>query len=329
MIKIGSHTLEGRAILAPMAGVTDLPFRNICRKLGASLATSEMITSDTNLWGSKKSRQRLAHGNEASPRSIQLAGSIPEIMANAARQNVRQGAEIIDINMGCPAKKVLKRAAGSALLQDEGLVALILKAVVKAVDVPVTLKIRTGWSQENRNALNIALIAEDAGIKALAIHGRTRACRFLGNAEYDTIASVVEALSIPVFANGDISTPKDAKQVLDYTGAAAVMIGRAAQGNPWIFKQINEYLDKGVSPKEPSNTEVVNVISSHIKAIHKHYGEYLGIRIARKHVGWYVNALSDGKEFRRQFFQLEDPEEQIKSLYKFFMGTIIKWDKAA
>jgi len=231
--------------------------------------------------------------------------------------------------MGCPAKKVLKRAAGSALLQDEGLVALILKAVVKAVDVPVTLKIRTGWSQENRNALNIALIAEDAGIKALAIHGRTRACRFLGNAEYDTIASVVEALSIPVFANGDISTPKDAKQVLDYTGAAAVMIGRAAQGNPWIFKQINEYLDKGVSPKEPSNTEVVNVISSHIKAIHKHYGEYLGIRIARKHVGWYVNALSDGKEFRRQFFQLEDPEEQIKSLYKFFMGTIIKWNKAA
>ena len=329
MIKIGSHTLRGRVLLAPMAGVTDLPFRNICRKLGASLATSEMITSDMSLWGSKKSRQRLAHGNEASPRSIQLAGSIPEIMANAARENVRQGAEIIDINMGCPAKKVLKRAAGSALLQDEGLVALILKAVVKAVDVPVTLKIRTGWSQENRNALNIALIAEDAGIKALAIHGRTRACRFLGNAEYDTIASVVEVLSIPVFANGDILTPQDAKQVLDYTGAAAVMIGRAAQGNPWIFKQINSYLDQGVTPNEPSNSEVVNVISSHIEAIHKHYGTHLGIRIARKHVGWYVNALSDGKEFRRQFFQLEDPEEQIKSLYKFFMGTTIKWNKAA
>ena len=274
-----------------MAGITDLPFRNLCKKLGAGLATSEMITSDTSLWGSRKSMQRLISRNEISPRSVQLAGSVPEIMAEAARKNVKLGAEIIDINMGCPAKKVLKKAAGSALLQDESLVKRILNAVVSAVDVPVTLKIRTGWSQENRNALTIARIAEDAGIKALAVHGRTRECRFLGNAEYDTIASVVEASSIPVFANGDISSPQDAKHVLDYTGAAAIMIGRSAQGNPWIFDQINHYLERGFVPKRPSKREIVAVISSHIKAIHSHYGEYLGVRISRKHIGWYVNNL--------------------------------------
>ncbi|MCL4160954.1 UNVERIFIED_CONTAM: hypothetical protein GTU68_029867, partial [Idotea baltica] len=228
-----------------MAGVTDLPFRQLCRRLGAGLTVSEMITADTRLWKSRKSQQRLIHRDEPSPRTVQIAGSEPEMMAEAARQNVALGAEIIDINMGCPAKKVCKRAAGSALLQDEDLVDAILKAVVSAVDIPITLKIRTGWNQENRNALNIAHIAEDAGIQALAIHGRTRACRFLGRVEYDTIASVVDAISIPVFANGDISTPQQAKQVLDYTGAAAVMIGRAAQGNPWIFNQINHYLKNG------------------------------------------------------------------------------------
>jgi len=312
-----------------MAGITDLPFRNLCKKLGAGLATSEMITSDTSLWGSRKSMQRLISRNEISPRSVQLAGSVPEIMAEAARKNVKLGAEIIDINMGCPAKKVLKKAAGSALLQDESLVKRILNAVVSAVDVPVTLKIRTGWSQENRNALTIARIAEDAGIKALAVHGRTRECRFLGNAEYDTIASVVEASSIPVFANGDISSPQDAKHVLDYTGAAAIMIGRSAQGNPWIFDQINHYLERGFVPKRPSKREIVAVISSHIKAIHSHYGEYLGVRIARKHIGWYVNNLSDCKEFRRQFFQLENSKQQMQSLYDFFTSTKITWNKVA
>ena len=329
MIKIGTHALEGKTMLAPMAGVTDLPVRNLCRRLGAGLATAEMITSDTSLWNSKKSQQRLVHKHEASPRSIQLAGSIPEIMADAARQNVKLGAEIIDINMGCPAKKVCRRAAGSALLQDEGLVELILKAVVAAVDVPVTLKIRTGWNEENRNALKIALIAEDSGIQALAIHGRTRACRFLGHAEFDTIASVVEALSIPVFANGDICTPQDAKKVLDYTGAAAVMIGRAAQGNPWIFRKINHYLEQGKIPKEPTNSEVVGIISSHIKAIHNHYGEYLGVRIARKHVGWYVNALSDCQQFRHHFCRLEEPGQQIQSLHEFFKAIKITWNEAA
>lgn len=329
MIKIGRHIIQGKVLLAPMAGITDLPFRTLCKKMGAGLTTSEMLTSDISLWDSEKSKHRLATNIELSPRSIQLAGSVPEIMAEAARQNVVLGAEIIDINMGCPAKKVLKRAAGSALLQDEKLVERILKSITSAVDIPVTLKIRTGWSIENRNAMSIARIAEDAGIKALAIHGRTRECRFLGNAEYDTIASVVESCSIPVFANGDISSPQDAKHVLDYTGAAAVMIGRAAQGNPWIFEQINHYLEKGFASKSPSKIQIANTVTDHIKAIHKHYGEYLGTRIARKHAGWYINVLADCKEFRSHFFKLEVPEKQLQSLHDFFGSTNNIWNRAA
>lgn len=317
-----------------MAGVTDLPFRQLCQQLGAGLTVSEMITSDTRLWKSRKSQQRLIHKDEPSPRSVQIAGSVPEMMADAARQNVDLGAEIIDINMGCPAKKVCKRAAGSALLQDETLVADILTAVVSAVNVPVTLKIRTGWDEQNRNALNIARIAEDAGIKALAVHGRTRACRFKGQAEYDTIAEVVQQTSIPVFANGDIQTPQQAKQVLEYTGASAVMIGRAAQGNPWIFNQINHYLTHGKIPNKPNtdtqkNKELITVISQHIEAIHKHYGEYLGLRIARKHVGWYVSSLPNGEAFRKYFNRLEDPCAQIQSLQHFFAADNNNWDQAA
>jgi len=251
------------------------------------------------------------------------------MMAEAARQNVALGAEIIDINMGCPAKKVCKRAAGSALLQDEPLVAEILHAVVAAVEIPVTLKIRTGWDDQHRNAQRIAVIAEDAGIQALAVHGRTRACRFFGHAEYDTIASVVESVSIPVFANGDIATPQQAKLVLDYTGAAAVMIGRAAQGNPWLFNQISHYLEHGIIPKPPSTAELIRVVSSHIQAIHQHYGEYLGIRIARKHVGWYVDSLPNGDVFRKYFNQLENPSQQIQSLQHFFATYKNNWNQAA
>ncbi len=329
MVKIGAHVLENRTILAPMAGVTDLPFRQLCRQLGAGLAVSEMITADTSLWKSRKSQQRLIHRDESSPRSVQIAGSIPAMMADAAQQNVTLGAEIIDINMGCPAKKVCKRAAGSALLQDESLVQDILKAVVAAVDVPVTLKIRTGWDSQNRNAVTIARIAEDSGISALAVHGRTRACKFIGHAEYDTIAAVVEAISLPVFANGDIHTPQQAKQVLDYTGAAAVMIGRGAQGNPWLFREINGYLEHGVIPSPPSREELASTVSHHIQAIHQFYGEYLGIRIARKHVGWYVNALPSGRMFHQYFNQLEDPYQQKQSLHNFFAAPKNNWDQAA
>lgn len=329
MVQIGDHVITSKALLAPMAGVTDLPFRKLCRQMGAGLTTSEMITSDTRLWNSRKSQQRLIHRDEASPRSVQIAGSIPEMMADAARQNVALGAEIVDINMGCPAKKVCKRAAGSALLQDEPLVAEILTSVISAVDVPVTLKIRTGWDEQNRNALNIARIAEEAGIQALAIHGRTRACRFKGHAEYDTIAEVVNAVSIPVFANGDIQTPQQAKQVLDHTGAAAVMIGRAAQGNPWLFRDINHYLEHGALPDSPSKEELSATINHHIDAIHQYYGNYLGIRIARKHVGWYVCNLPNGEAFKKYFNQLEDPYQQIKGLHDFFAATKINWDKAA
>lgn len=311
-----------------MAGVTDLPFRLLCRALGAGMAVSEMITADSRLWHTRKSRQRLVHKDELSPRSVQIAGSIPSLMADAARQNRAMGAEIIDINMGCPAKKVCKRAAGSALLQDEILVAAILSAVVEAVDIPVTLKIRTGWDTQNRNALNIARIAEDCGIQALAVHGRTRACRFNGHAEYDTIAAVVQAVDIPVFANGDIRSAEDAKAVLDHTGAAAVMIGRAAQGNPWLFREINHYLEHSLLPEPLSGQTLAAQVISHIRAIHAHYGEYSGIRIARKHVGWYVEHLPSGDTFRRSFNLLDNHNEQINSLHAYLSGEN-NWDQAA
>lgn len=329
MIQIGPFRIDNPTILAPMAGVTDLPFRQLCRRMGAGMAVSEMVTSDISLWNSRKSQQRLNHQGEDSIRSVQIAGSDPAMMAEAARQNVTLGAEIIDINMGCPAKKVCKRAAGSSLLRDELLVGEILQAVVGAVSVPVTLKIRTGWSPEERNGVTIARMAEQAGIQALAVHGRTRACRFTGNAEYDTIAAIVDAVSIPVFANGDITTPQQAKQVLDHTGADAVMIGRGAQGNPWIFQAINQYLATGQEPTGPGQFELADTVLEHITAIHRFYGDFLGVRIARKHVGWYVQQLPNGKEFRSAFNQLECREQQIDCLKMYFSGMQQIQDRAA
>lgn len=301
-----------------MAGVTDLPFRQLCRKLGAGMVVSEMVTSDIRLWNSRKSQQRLRHDDETSPRSVQIAGSEPAMMAEAARKNVALGAEIIDINMGCPAKKVCKRAAGSALLQDETLVADILQAVTAAVSIPVTLKIRTGWNPENRNGVTIAKIAEDAGIAALAVHGRTRACRFAGNAEYDTIAAIVNAVNIPIFANGDITNAQKAKQVLDNTGAAAVMIGRGAQGNPWLFREINHFLQTGELLSPPTAEEISETVLGHIRELHHFHGDFLGPRIARKHVSWYCQQHGYNTEFRRQFNQIETPQQQLELLQDFF-----------
>ncbi len=302
-----------------MAGVTDLPFRRLCRKMGAGLVVSEMVAADPNTWSTRKSRLRVQFGDEPAPRSVQIAGYDPQMMAEAALFNVQLGAEIIDINMGCPAKKVCKRAAGSALLQNPELVESILTAVVSAVDVPVTLKIRTGWDRQNRNAKTIARIAEDSGVAALAVHGRTKACRFVGEVEYDTIAKVVDAVSIPVLANGDITDPQRAVSVLKHTGAAAVMIGRAAQGNPWIFNQINHFLkyDQPLSP--PSMEECSQVMSEHLLALHEFYGETGGVRISRKHIGWYINPLPGGKEFTRVFNTLETTEQQRHFLQTFFL----------
>ena len=301
-----------------MAGVTDLPFRQLCREMGAGLVVSEMVASDPSTWGTRKSRLRIQFGDEPAPRSVQIAGYDPLMMAEAARFNVSQGAEIIDINMGCPAKKVCKRAAGSALLQDPKLVSDILHAVVAAVDVPVTLKIRTGWDRHNRNAVTIAKIAEEAGVAALAVHGRTRACRFVGEVEYDTIAQVVEAVSIPVLANGDISTPEKAQFVLQHTGAAAVMIGRAAQGSPWVFKQINHYLEIGTLLPPPRLDEAGAIMMRHLIALHDFYGEVGGTLISRKHIGWYINPMAGGKQFTQQFNKLESTMEQQASLRQFF-----------
>ena len=319
MFNIGPYQIQNQTVLAPMAGVTDLPFRRLCRKMGAGLVVSEMVAADPNTWSTRKSRLRVQFGDEPAPRSVQIAGYDPQMMAEAALFNVQLGAEIIDINMGCPAKKVCKRAAGSALLQNPELVESILTAVVSAVDVPVTLKIRTGWDRQNRNAETIARIAEDSGVAALAVHGRTKACRFVGEVEYDTIAKVVDAVSIPVLANGDITDPQGAVSVLKHTGAAAVMIGRAAQGNPWIFNQINHFLkyDQPLSP--PSMEECSQVMSEHLLALHEFYGETGGVRISRKHIGWYINPLPGGKEFTRVFNTLETTEQQRHFLQSFFL----------
>lgn len=297
-----------------MAGVTDLPFRQLCRRLGAGLVVSEMVTSDTRLWNTNKSRWRLDHQSEVSPRSVQIAGGSPEMMAEAAQANVKLGAEIIDINMGCPAKKVCNRAAGSALLRDEALVHSILKAVVDAVDVPVTLKIRTGWDQSLKNAVTIAQMAEDVGIQLLSVHGRTRADAFRGEAEYDTIAEVKQTVSMPVIANGDINSPAQAKQVLQHTGADAVMIGRAAQGNPWIFREINHYLETGHTLPGPSLDEAKQTILWHVSALHAFYGSYMGVRVARKHLSWYLNARGLQKNSFRHLLTLEDPSSQLGAI---------------
>jgi len=303
-----------------MAGVTDQPFRQLCYKLGAGMTVSEMLSSNPKVWQTDKSMQRMDHSGELGIRSVQIAGSEPELMAQAAKINVSQGAQIIDINMGCPAKKVNKKLAGSALMQHPALVESILTAVVEAVDVPVTLKTRTGWNLDHKNGIEIAQIAERCGIQALAVHGRTRACMYKGEAEYNTIRAIKETISIPVIANGDITSPEQAAHVLRYTGADAIMIGRGAQGNPWIFKQIQHFLEYGEHLQAPPLDEVAHTVVEHVKALHQFYGEYKGVRIARKHVGWYLNERPNGREFRQAFNGIEEAEQQINTLEHYFLS---------
>lgn len=317
-LRIGSYTLANNLALAPMAGVTDLPFRRLCRELGAGLAASEMLTSDVNLWHTIKSQRRRVHQDEAEPRIVQIAGGDSEMMAEAARRNVDEGAQIIDINMGCPAKKVCNKAAGSSLLRDEALVAHILKAVVDAVTVPVTLKIRTGWSQAERNGVRIATIAQDAGIQALAVHGRTRACMFGGEAEYETIAAIKNAVRIPVFANGDIDSPQKAKLVLEQTGADGLMIGRSAQGRPWIFREIEFYLSTGKFLTAPCAREVRDIMRAHLRNLYAHYGEWAGIRVARKHIAWYARGRPQADVFRHAVMQTETAATQLDAVQSYF-----------
>ena len=317
-MNIGKYTFDSPVILAPMAGVTDRPFRNLCYQLGADLCVSEMVTSEKHLWNTKKTQLRLNHDGETGIRSVQIAGTDPAKLAEAAKFNVEHGAQIIDINMGCPAKKVCNVLAGSALLKNEPLVADILNAVVNAVDVPVTLKIRTGWDQENKNAITIAKIAGDNGIQALSIHGRTREDAYKGNAEYDTIAAVKAASSIPVIANGDIDSPEKAKAILEFTGADGLMIGRAAQGNPWIFNQIKHYLDKEELLPSPDHAEICQVLTTHLQNLHDFYGEFSGVRIARKHIGWYLKHSEGFELFKKQINQVDDTDKQIKLVTDFF-----------
>jgi tRNA-dihydrouridine synthase B len=312
MLKIGPYQLTNRVALAPMAGVTDLPFRRLVAELGAGLVVSEMISSRPELRNSQKSVLRSQHDAEIEPRSVQIAGNDPVQMAEAARYNVDQGAQIIDINMGCPAKKVCRKAAGSALLADEKLVSRILQAVAVAVDAPVTLKMRTGTSNEAINGVQIARIAEDSGIAALAVHGRTKACAFRGEAEYNTIAEIVANTNIPVFANGDIDSPHKAARVMSQTNAAGVMIGRAAQGQPWLCGQIAAYLDTGEIPAAPSLTEQLSIIKRHVSELHNFYGEFMGLRIARKHVSWFLQRGTNSQALRGRFNQITDPLSQLE-----------------
>jgi len=301
-----------------MAGVTDRPFRQLCKQLGAGYAVSEMAASNPRLWASEKSARRTDHEGEMEPKAVQIAGADPQDLADCARFNVERGAQIIDINMGCPVKKVCNNWCGSALLQHEDLVQRILEAVVNAVDVPVTLKFRTGWDRENKNALTIARMAEQAGIAMLTLHGRTRADGYKGEAEYDTIAAVKAAVGIPVVANGDITTPEKAKFVLDHTGADAVMIGRAAQGRPWICREIDHYLRTGTFLPAPLVDEVRELMHEHLPAHYAFYGEYLGVRTARKHIGWYVEDLPGGEEFRQRMNLLESTADQLAAVDEFF-----------
>ncbi len=302
-----------------MAGVTDRPFRQLCKKMGAGLAVSEMVTSNSLLYGSEKTKRRANHEGEVDPISVQIAGADPKMMAEAAKHNVDNGAQIIDINMGCPAKKICNVMAGSALLRDEPLVAQILRAVVAAVDVPVTLKIRTGWDKNNRNAIQIARMAEDLGVQALAMHGRTRACAYMGDAEYDTIAAVKQSIKIPLIANGDITTPEKAKFVLDYTGADAVMIGRAAQGRPWIFREIEHYLATGTHLLPPTVDEIHSVMLAHLHDLYDFYGELTGMRMARKHISWYTKGLAGSAQFRHSMNTLQTIELQLQAINDFFV----------
>ena len=328
-MRIGPYQLSNNLILAPMAGITDRPFRQLCRKMGAGMAVSEMVSSNSLLWGSEKTRRRADHQGEPDPRSVQIMGADPQLMADAAKYNVDNGAQIIDINMGCPAKKVCNVAAGSALLKDEPLVGKILDAVVGAVDVPVTLKIRTGWDHANRNGVTIGTIAEQAGIQALAVHGRTRADGYRGDAEYDTIAAIKNAINIPVIANGDITSPEKAKEVFEKSGADAVMIGRAAQGRPWIFREIAHYLENGERLVEPSLTEVRDILMGHLHNLYDFYGDYTGVRMARKHISWYSKGQPHGAAFRQEVNRVDDARQQLDMVETFFESLIQGDIKAA
>lgn len=328
-MRIGPYKLANRLILAPMAGVTDRPFRQLCRRLGAGLAVSEMVTADASLWGSRKTVRRLDHRGENGPISVQIVGADPSRLAEAARVNVQHGAQIIDINMGCPAKKVCKTAAGSALLRDERLVARILNTVVAAVSVPVTLKIRTGWDRDNRNGTRIAHIAEDAGIQALAVHGRTRACGYRGEAEYDTIAAIKQQVGIPVLANGDIDSPQKAAAVLEHTAADGLLIGRAAQGRPWIFREIEHYLSTGQLLPQPAPGWIRDRLLEHLEQLYAFYGSEHGVKVARKHIAWYSRTQPGSAEFRQQANQAQDIEEQTRLINNYFNSLLATGEMAA
>jgi len=317
-MQIGPYTLSNNLVLAPMAGITDRPFRQLCKRMGAGMAVSEMVSSNSLLWGSEKTKRRANHEGETEPKSVQIMGADPALMAEAARYNADNGAQIIDINMGCPAKKVCNVAAGSALLQHETLVKQILEAVVGAVNIPVTLKIRTGWDTANRNGVNIGRIAQESGIQALAVHGRTRACAYRGEAEYDTIAAIKQAIAIPVIANGDITSPEKAKFVLERTGVDGIMVGRAAQGRPWIFREIEHFLKTGEKLPEPSVMEVRDILIGHLHNLYDFYGEHTGVRMARKHISWYSKGQRNGGAFRQAVNRVDSIEEQLKMTEEFF-----------
>jgi tRNA-dihydrouridine synthase B len=317
-MRIGPYELKSPFLLAPMAGITDAPFRRLCRRFGAGLATSEMTTADISLWHTEKSRRRLDLDLDDEPRVVQIAGSEPGQLATAARLCVARGAQIIDINMGCPAKKVCNKQAGSALLQDLGLVRRILDAVVNAVEVPVTLKIRTGWDRQNRNGVAVARIAEAAGIAAIAVHGRTRACRFSGAAEFHTVAQIKREISIPVIANGDISTSQKSLEVLRLSSADGLMIGRGAQGRPWIFRELNHFLETGCHALPLDKNEVRDTMLDHLDELYRFYGEGTGVRVARKHLTWYCAGLHNSKEFRSQVVRVDSASEQIRLTLEYF-----------
>jgi len=323
MLKIGPFQNPSKVVIAPMAGVTDQPFRNLCRSKGAYWVVSEMVTSDQKLWHTTKSSHRLQFASEAEPRWVQIAGAVPEMMAEAAFSNQELGAQIIDINMGCPAKKVCKKAAGSALMRDEKLVQQILEKVVSATSVPVTLKIRLGWSQEEQNAVRIAEIAQAAGIQLLSVHGRTKACKFSGTVNYDAIAEVVAAVDIPVIANGDIDSAEKAAWVLDHTNAAGIMIGRATQGRPWLASQVDHYLKMKKNEINPSLGEIKSMLVTHIRELGRFYGEVMGPRIARKHVGWYFAGLTENEDtagFTNKFNSLSQISGQLEAIETVFLA---------
>jgi tRNA-dihydrouridine synthase B len=322
VIQLGRHVIDSQVLAAPMAGVTDRPYRQLCKRLGLAYAVGEMAASNALLWATEKTSRRINHDGEPSPKAVQIAGGDPQMMAQAARFNVERGAEIIDINMGCPAKKVCNKAAGSALMQQEDLVAQILSSVVQAVkgtDVPVTLKMRTGWNRQNKNAPRIAQMAQDLGIAMVTIHGRTREDKYMGEAEYETIALIKQSLRIPVVANGDIDSPQKAKQVLAITGADAVMIGRAAQGRPWIFRQVDHYLKTGEQLPDPSESDIAGWLRDHLMDHYAFYGEDKGVRSARKHIGWYLKGLPGVKQFRDILHAAETVEDQLRCLDDFFL----------